>query len=515
MDIGLIRRAREHALPEAIQPRHLVLAALECDASIAPDLRSSGIDPAAVAAGAADPAPWDASDELAIARQLERSLQQYGPDAEARSRVFRGMREQILAAGFPPDDPRLAIDPEEFITQTFRECARWSLVGDRLRDPVATAGTTLLVGRVRQRLDKARLRAGDASAGDRLHARAVVACLLPVALAYSGGCSFRRAAEAMFGPAADAFVEGRRGASPGLPLFEETQIERERRRMPRHLLVSALRTIAEAGGSTAYRVADWDDLRRRLGYQATVQPDPGEVWGITHSAAEVMEVMARAAEVATSRHAAGCDIELQRAVAVVLALHRDERTRDLVTDSGAPVAEFAALRCACDDRGSADAPSGGGAGDGDEARPPRSFSVLWQSEAAGERASVLQPRHFVVAALRCLPEFTSELARPGALDRLRAALRTAIPDAAAAPNLSPPMLTEPVAQALQRHSALDDFAWWPGMSSFAGETASAAICLEFVLRDRALRDAMQGCGFDEERVRSAIDVCSRGFAWID
>jgi hypothetical protein len=93
--------------------------------------------------------------------------------------------------------------------------------------------------------------------------------------------------------------------------FEETQIERDRHMRPRHLLVAALRTVADRARLPALTEIDWDALRRRLGYVTIVPPDSQERWGITHSEPAVMEAIAAANEAATRSHPPTCDVPLQ------------------------------------------------------------------------------------------------------------------------------------------------------------------------------------------------------------
>lgn len=518
MDVRVVKRARELAAPEAIQPRHLLLAALEQgDPSIAGDLRRAGIDADAVARGGSTVAPWDASDELKIKSELERYLQQFGPDAGSRRTKFGEMRRQAIAGGMSPDDPRLAIDPEKQAQEMLRETARRTAVGDKAWERVATTGTEQLLHWVKSRFVGAAIRASDAESGDRVHARGVVAALIPVALAYSGRCDYTRAVQALFGADAEAYLKGKSGQGTGfrgaLLHFQETQIERDRRLRPRHVLVAALRTVAELASLPALRSADWNDLRRRLGYEQIVPPDPKEVWGMTHADPAAMEAMSAANESAAERHQPSCDLTLQWAVGAVRALARDERTRALVANSGMPIDEVEALRCRCLASESLGEATVASASDEDVA-PPR-FRILWQKEAEADHSSTLQARHVIVASLRCLPQFAQDLAAPGALPRLRAGLRAARGDEPPPPEIHPPTLARSVVDALVRSNTLRGFAWWPGMSIPESEGVDAAICLEVTLRDAALRNAVTESGPSDERLRAAIHASSRGIAGVD
>jgi hypothetical protein len=185
VDIRVVQRAREIAAPEAIQPRHLLLAALQADADISSELRSAGIDVDAVLNRASTRELWDAADEVAVAMETERYLRSMGPDTESRRKRFEEMRVQALARGISPDDPRLtAIDPEAMAQQSARRAAVANIVGDTRGERIATRAIEMLLSAVQGRLQESAIRAPDAAAGDRIHLRAVVATLVPRVLAF-------------------------------------------------------------------------------------------------------------------------------------------------------------------------------------------------------------------------------------------------------------------------------------------------------------------------------------------
>lgn len=510
MDIRVVQRAREIAAPEAIQPRHLLLAALQADADISSELRSAGIDVDAVLNRASTRELWDAADEVAVAMETERYLRSMGPDTESRRKRFEEMRVQALARGISPDDPRLtAIDPEAMAQQSARRAAVANIVGDTRGERIATRAIEMLLSAVQGRLQESAIRAPDAAAGDRIHLRAVVATLVPRVLAFPPAlpCDTTAVARALLPGVAERPRSGGRFQGSVLH-FEEAQIEREKTFMARHLAVAGLRTLAQAGKLPKFANCDWDVVREALGYQRMVPRDPQERWGLTRGEPAAMESVVAANEVASAAHDVTCEAVVRWSVALLAAIQQDERTRDLLGRVGLSQADIDGLRCGCS-AGPSPIPKTVAATRDDEV-PPARFRLLFRKEINDEGGSCLQSRHVVVAGLRCLPSLASVLAAPEVLTRLRAALRAARSDEPPDPSTQPPAFARSVLDGIKRSNVLRSFVWWPGMTHADAEAADAAISLDVALRDDALRRALSAAGLDEGAVLRAIVASARG-----
>lgn len=486
MDACVFRAARDLAAPEPVAPRHLLAAALR-DPSIDADLRAAGVDVEALLARTTT----SAADDAARLREVESRL------AEAR-RLVESSRKQAIAAGMSPDDPRLAGGETEKMA---RHVAEQFVGTDSLPGAIGTKRLEHLLHEVRVRLDSAQIRAAGAAEGDRLHLRALVATLAPSIAASPPPIAVDAAAvaNALLAAHAEAFLAGRpRAARPfhgSARTFHEAQIERERTSRLRHLAVAALITLREYGRMPGVAPRSWDEIRTALGYACTVAPERGERWGLVSAEPGVMEAVTAGKAAMDAAHPAPCDPGLRWAVAVLSAVRRDDDLRGRIDGLTHVARAFEGIGCGC--AGATVAP------------PTPVFRALWGEEARLEGASCLQPRHVVVAALRCIPALAAWLAAPDALDRVRAALRQAQPDLPTIGVGPQSQVARPVVDALVRSNLLRYVVWWPGMPEAELQAADAAVCLDVLFADDALAGALDGVGLARDVVRPAVDASAR------